>query len=104
MSKKFYFFLISTISIFEGVLGLIYGKILLRHWHNTSIVESLVWIVSGLIFFYLGLNSLDKKNYTICPKCKESFNYSDLENGKCLYCENIDTIDIEEYYKDKGIP
>jgi hypothetical protein len=52
-----------------------------------------------LIINYKYIKSYEEK-YTICPKCKESFNYNDLKNGKCLYCENIDTIDIEEYYDD----
>jgi len=38
--------------------------------------------------------------YTICPNCKETFNYDELKNGKCKYCEDVDTVDIEQYYKD----
>lgn len=37
--------------------------------------------------------------YSICPNCKETFTYEDLENGKCIHCKDVDTIDIEEYYK-----
>ncbi|WP_419774193.1 hypothetical protein [Halarcobacter sp.] len=38
--------------------------------------------------------------YTICPNCKETFNYDDLKKGKCPYCKDVDTVDIEQYYKD----
>ena len=36
---------------------------------------------------------------TKCPKCKEVFSYKDTIEGKCPYCQDVDTIDIKEYYK-----
>lgn len=57
-----------------------------------------------IICIYM-LLKLKKSNnitkYTICPKCKETFNYDELKDGRCKYCEDIDTIDVEEYYKEQ---
>lgn len=46
----------------------------------------------------LAAKFIKKDNYTKCPKCKETYPYSQLENGICPKCD-IKTIDIEEYYK-----
>ena len=35
--------------------------------------------------------------YSICPKCKEAYNYQDLEDGLCPKC-NIKTKDLDGYY------
>ena len=42
---------------------------------------------------------LKKLEHSKCPNCKESFNYAELKNGKCKYCDEKDTIEIDEYYK-----
>ena len=52
-----------------------------------------------MIINYKTIKINDENNYTICPNCKESFTYSELKDGKCKYCDDVDTIDIEEYYK-----
>ncbi len=58
----------------------------------------LISIFSLYIFFKIKRTSI-KEKYTKCPKCKEVFNYQELKKGKCKYCEDIETIEIEEYYK-----
>jgi uncharacterized membrane protein len=61
-------------------------------------------VIYGFLLIYSALkndkNMQKKQEYSICPNCKEAFLYSELDNGKCKYCEDIDTIDTEEYYKD----
>ena len=53
-------------------------------------------ILCIIVLFFLK----DKeKKVSICPKCKEAFNYNELEDGKCKYCKNVDTVDIKQYYK-----
>lgn len=54
-----------------------------------------VWLIAN----YKKIKLDEEEIYTICPNCKETFTYNELENGKCPYCEDVDTIDIEEYYK-----
>jgi Zn finger protein HypA/HybF involved in hydrogenase expression len=103
---KFGFLLMGIFSIFIGILlffgidtyagksGMVKATSLNSQYH----------IIGGILFLYISYHVKEKKQkYTICPKCKESFNYNDLENGKCPYCEDVDTIDIEEYYKENKI-
>ncbi len=72
----------------------IYGGI------KPSIEHTISSISIGLFFIYMGYKSKEKQEkYTKCPKCKEVFNYKELEKGKCKYCEDIETIEIGEYYK-----
>ncbi len=83
-------------------------------WSKHSSIESFIMIRDGafmiifsLIYFkYIEpiLSESKKKakiKFSICPKCKETYTYKDLKDGKCPHCENIDTVDIEKYYKDK---
>ncbi len=61
-----------------------------------------IQVLIGVILYKYKFYILKEKKIpecTKCPKCKESFNYSELEKGKCKYCKDVDTIDIEEYYK-----
>jgi len=62
----------------------------------------IAFIIIGLILIYsiYRKKSKTQKEYTICPKCKETFNYNELKNGKCKYCEDVDTIDTDKYYKE----
>ncbi len=75
--------------------------------HPSFKIAGISIILVSLYMLYLSIkNKGDKKNnsdkfieYSKCPKCKRTFNYQDLNNGQCYKCKNIDTIDIEEYYK-----
>ncbi|QOG12852.1 hypothetical protein [Arcobacter sp. FWKO B] len=101
MTKRNIFFLIAIINIIEGFLGLIFGKVFIRHWHNVTLIETLFWFLSGIVFLYLAYNLKEKpQKHSKCPICKETFNHHELENGKCPYCKDVDTVDIEEYYKE----
>ncbi len=55
-----------------------------------------------LIINYKKIKIDEEEQYSICPNCKESFTYKELHHGKCKYCKDIDTIDIEEYYKNNS--
>ena len=60
---------------------------------------SLLFFSFGIFLIYIGVKKQKQNKFTKCPNCKESFNYSELKDGKCKYCKDIDTVDIEEYYK-----
>ncbi len=69
-----------------------------RVLNNYEIIS--FFILCLIIFIYTKYFHKEQRiRYSKCPKCKESFNYSELEKGKCKYCKDVDTIDIEEYYK-----
>ena len=77
-------------------------------WSKHSSQQSFVMIRDG--FFLIAISLIyfkfTKSNIlliynptTKCPKCKEVFSYKDTIEGKCPYCQDVDTIDIKEYYK-----
>jgi len=83
------------------------GVVLQTENYPSFKVVGVLIILIGL-YILLKINTKNKNmekthdSYTICPKCKETFNYTELENGKCKYCKDIDTVDIEQYYKDNS--
>ena len=107
MANKFFnifltiiFFYMSYSIIILKILPYKNGDIKLTNYY---IIYSLgiIFLLFGLYFLYLFFTYKQVKHkYTICPNCKETFDYKDLDNGKCKYCDDIDTIDIEQYYKD----
>ena len=66
---------------------------------QNNIIFNLILCILFLIIGYFS-PSYSSNRYTICPKCKESYNYSELKDGNCPKCD-IKTVDIEEYYKKK---
>ncbi len=67
---------------------------------ENRLLSSSIYLILGWVFYYFSRNkSENKKEFSKCPKCKEVFNYKELKEGKCKYCEDIETIEIEEYYK-----
>ncbi len=59
-------------------------------------------LVIGITWLYSAFKSTKPKpqaEHTICPTCKQTYNFTDLKDGKCPTCD-IDTIEIEHYYKD----
>ena len=103
--KKF-ILIIGILSVVEGIWTMIGGKILIRSkgYLSTSINYSICSILIGTILIYISKRFIKKekyvKIYSICSNCQESYNYIDLKDGLCPYC-NIQTLDIKEYYKDK---
>ncbi len=100
--SKFYIYLGSSFFIMIGLLSMfgfetpskIYGGV------KPSMEHTMSSIIIGIILFYIGYKSKEKQEkYSKCPKCKEVFNYNELEKGKCKYCKDIETIELEEYYK-----
>lgn len=82
-------------------------KVFSQRWMTVDVSSPYLYIPFGSLFFIIGIliliDALKIKSktpqYTKCPNCKETFNYNELENGKCKNCKEVDTIDIEEYYK-----
>lgn len=69
-------------------------------WVNISFLGSIYLIIVGIILcIYAYYKKEKEEKFSKCPKCKETFNYNELEDGKCKYCKDIDTIDIDEYFK-----
>ena len=101
MKSSYGWIFIGVFFIIEGIISLMGYKIFLKYssWTNISTTGSLYLIIIGFGLIYFGYFQRKKIEFSICPNCKESFNYNELKNGKCKYCEDVDTIDIEEYYK-----
>ena len=77
---------------------------------DINLSQNYLYIIIGIFFISLGFLIIyatikDNKNpkpqteHTICPTCKQTYNFTDLKDGKCPTCD-IDTIEIEHYYKD----
>ena len=70
---------------------------------NIFIFSILIGITFYLFIKYVEPKKNKKKNekvlFSKCPTCKETFTYQDLKDGRCKYCEDVNTVDIEEYYK-----
>lgn len=48
---------------------------------------------------YIIISKHEKQiEYSKCPKCKKSYNYSELKDGMCPTC-NVKAIEMEEYFK-----
>jgi len=109
MKNKFEWYLLAFFSFIESLSVLINNKSLVKtinyniKENNYSFEYGLFILCIGFVFFYFGYKTKNKKiqiEYTICPNCKETFNYIELKNGKCKYCKDVDTIDIQKYYKE----
>ena len=67
---------------------------------------SVFCIFAGFLIFYkvykefLNPTKQIHTEHTICPNCKQTYNYKDLKDGKCPTCKETNTIEIEQYYKD----
>jgi hypothetical protein len=94
-----------------GIMAIILGlKVLLIQnfsgaWSSYDFSSGFLFIPVSFLLFYVGYlfiryNPKEKKEkYTKCPNCKEVFNYGELINGKCKNCKDVDTIDLDEYFK-----
>lgn len=95
---------IGIILVIDGVWTLLGGKILIRSegWVDTSIKFSILSIITGILLIFLSKKYFrhKKTEYSICPKCKETYTYNDLKDGMCPKCD-VKTTDLEEYYKKK---
>ncbi|MCT7610324.1 hypothetical protein N5U14_05655 [Aliarcobacter butzleri] len=98
----------------KSIPAIIFGEVATKTKgiEKFTFVEALYLFVVSIIFIiclyffnklFISIRNKDKLNkklqYSKCPKCKEVFNYNELKDGKCKYCKDIDTIDIEEYFK-----
>ena len=61
----------------------------------------LSFMLIGIILAYSEYKKKKKPQYSICPKCKETYLYKDLKDGKCPTCK-VDTVDIDKYYNNKS--
>lgn len=96
---------------FLGVMFIFIGlKVLILNdfsgnWGSYKFSDYYLFIPVSFLLFYVGYlfiryNPKEKnEKYTKCPTCKETFTYNELEKGKCKNCKDVDTIELEEYYK-----
>lgn len=95
-----FFTLLSTINLYKLFIGDGYrgGKVYVVS--NAQSITMQIILIIGLIIYIVYLVKLNTKipEFIKCPKCKKSYNYGDTIKGKCPKC-NIDTIEIEKYYK-----
>ena len=91
-----------------GIIAFIAKKIPIRYGAdlelgNSSYIISLIFfMVSAWLFLHILKEfKSEKTTHSICPKCKETYLYKDLKDGKCPTCK-VDTIDIDKYYNNKS--
>ncbi len=100
---SFFFILLGFLSLFFNIShppGLS-GKSI-QYYSNIEdrFLFGFIQIIIAIILYKYSLKEKQEKEIiTKCPKCKKVFNYNELENGKCKYCKDVETIEIEEYYK-----
>lgn len=92
----------SIIIVFGSFI--LYDGIFVPYW-GYQINLGLFKFPIGIFLVYFGIKQFKKQNkeknyieYSICPKCEESYNYSDLKDGICPKCD-IKTVDLKGYYK-----
>lgn len=74
--------------------------------NNLNIYLGLIFLGFSIVIVYMSKNSNSittnqpkTPQYTKCPNCKEVFNYNELINGKCKNCKDVETVDLDEYFK-----
>ena len=101
-------YLIGAISFFIGGLQILKTKQYSFRYAQplnlgvyANFIGMFVILISFAFFYIYFKNKIIKSTptHTICPTCKQTYNFTDLKDGKCPKC-NIDTVDIEKYYKD----
>lgn len=102
---KFLYLLSGLLSIIGGIRIIRFKVFEFRYMDPLYLGEysnyiGFIIILFGLLLIYYSfVGNNHKIEFSKCPKCKESFNYYELDNGKCNYCEEVDTIDIDKYYE-----
>ena len=95
-----FFTLLSSLNLYKLLTGEGYkgGKIYVVSTTQSIIIQ--IILISLLIAYTIYLIRLNSKmpEFTKCPKCKNSYNYTDTKNGKCPKC-NVETIEVEKYYR-----
>ncbi len=100
--EKSYTYFAGIIFIFIGIATILGFQIPNKIYSSVEITNSsaINFILIGISFLTIGFfQSSEPEKYTKCPRCKEVFNYNELEKEKCKYCKDIETIEVEEYYK-----
>ena len=110
MNKFFNFFIF--LSFFTIAIESFVNKSFYLKYHENInlgkgyIYFGLLFLIVSLYFLYLSYKQYQieksKKNisHSICPKCEETFNYYELKDGMCPYCD-IPTKDLDGYYSKK---
>lgn len=105
--KNRFLFIFLFISMFYMTYKIMVVKVFPMRGMIADFSSPYLRIFAGILFFSLGVFFLflsfktktKSLQYTKCPNCKEVFNYNELINGKCKNCKDVDTIDLDEYFK-----
>ena len=110
----FFMFLAVIVGLFDGISLLLNFPIFskTKGWEHHSMEDGFLRIFISMVLILImfvyskfiepklaSKKGIIKIHFSKCPKCKENFTYSELNNGKCKYCEEVDTIDMDEYYE-----
>lgn len=93
------FFIAGIVTLYSDTVGLSPGMSMGGLDIEANIftdILAVIFIVMGIILLFKEKNN-SKIKYSKCPKCEDTFTYSELEDGMCPKC-NIKTIDMEKYY------
>jgi len=95
-----FFTLLSSFNLYKLLIGEGYkvGKVYVVSTAQSITMQIILIIL--LIAYTIYLIRLNSKisEFTKCPKYKNSYNYADTKNGKCLKC-NVEAIEVEKYYR-----
>ncbi len=99
--------IILSILIFFIAYKIFVVRVFSQRWMTVDVSSPYLYIPFGSLFLVVGILILidalkikqKKIQYTKCPNCKEVFNYNELKDGKCKNCKDVETVDLEEYFK-----
>lgn len=96
-STGFIILIIGIVILYTGGFSGYYGTSI--YFDNEKYFFGIFFILLSFFISYFELFKKTKKKieYSKCPKCEDTFTYSELEDGMCPKC-NIKTIDMEKYY------
>ncbi len=108
MNRIFIIFI--SLLMFYMSYKIVFIRVFSQRWMVVDLSSPILFIPLGILFFGTGavilysalsdkMSLVKQEKFNKCPKCKKVFNYNELEDGKCKYCKDVETIEIEEYYK-----
>jgi len=105
MTNKFGYSLLGIILLVESIYVFLTNKTILKtinynikvnEYSDTYGIQ--VGVIGVLLLYYAYNLKSDVKEFTKCPKCKESYDSITLKSNMCPKC-HIKTIEIDEYFK-----
>ena len=103
MDNKYFIFYIGILFLVVAVVSILGFDIWIpsKGWVDLSSQNILIHTIMGIICIFFSRKIKPPTHHSICPKCKETYLYKDLKDGKCPTCK-VNTIDIDKYYNNKS--